>query len=737
MRIAAEAADHVGVLLAPTRAASSSPVSSRERAEQRERALLRGGILGMLERHVQEPALEGVELAVEAARRRRPRAVASARASPANARGVSRKMLRVNWSSSRTRASAPCGVAHHSPNAPASATATASPKRSRISRRTRRPCGTRRRARACGARAEPERESHAASAGRPCAYDSGTSPRAAAVAPRPARPSMRMPHFATATSSCSPAARRCCSPTRPGLITMNGAGRLLARATQGARDARRDDVRARLGARDDADVAVDGAASAAAAGFMAGALDQHRRLRCSARSRCGSTASCCSASRPRSSASTTRSACSTGSPRRRSRRRRDRAKAISLVLAGGIVGGFLGPAIDALGQGSASPTPFARLVPGARRVALVALAVQSRVHVPPPSLEERSGGGRPLREIVRQPVFVVAALSGALGYGLMNLLMTATPLAMDFCGHPYAQAALVIEWHVVGMYAPGFVTGSLIKRFGVLTMIVAGVALMAAGVAVALDGDTVAHFLVALVLRRRRLELHVHRRHDAADRDLHARREGAHAGRQRLRSCSRRWRMSSFVVRRAGVVGRLGDDERGALPILARGRGGRAVALRQRRARAAGAVAMSQPCAASTRLVCAERPCRLQRRGRVARRGVRDRISCNYARRRSAPAAIAGERVAQHRQRRAEHGPTAGTRALPRPRRRGFVQRRMPCDEDAAAARGTSRLFRRSPGPSSARARSRRCACRVCARTSPQAVAAVGAREVAARRRRA
>ena len=64
---------------------------------------------------------------------------------------------------------------------------------------------------------------------------------------------------------------------------------------------------------------------------------------------------------------------------------------------------------------------------------------------------------------MRQPVFIVAALAGALGYGLMNLLMTATPIAMDFCSHPFAPAALVIEWHVVGMYAPGFFTGSLIR----------------------------------------------------------------------------------------------------------------------------------------------------------------------------------------------------------------------------------------------------------------------------------
>jgi MFS family permease len=82
----------------------------------------------------------------------------------------------------------------------------------------------------------------------------------------------------------------------------------------------------------------------------------------------------------------------------------------------------------------------------------------------------------------------------------MNLLMTATPLAMDFCGLAYAQAAMVISWHVVGMYGPGFVTGSLINRFGVTGVILGGVVVMAAGAAVALAGNAYLHFLIALVL---------------------------------------------------------------------------------------------------------------------------------------------------------------------------------------------------------------------------------------------
>ena len=103
-------------------------------------------------------------------------------------------------------------------------------------------------------------------------------------------------------------------------------------------------------------------------------------------------------------------------------------------------------------------------------------------------------------QIVRQPVFIVAALSGGLGYGLMNLLMTATPIAMQICSHPFAATAFVIEWHVVGMFAPGFFTGSLIKRFGVLNVILAGLVLMASAASIALTGVSITHFVVALVL---------------------------------------------------------------------------------------------------------------------------------------------------------------------------------------------------------------------------------------------
>ena len=175
-----------------------------------------------------------------------------------------------------------------------------------------------------------------------------------------------------------------------------------------------------------------------------------------------------------------------------------KAKAISLVLAGGIAGGVIGPESTRFAR-DWFPMPFLGSFLLLAGVAVLAMAVQSMVNVPKPSAAERAGGGRPLAAIVRQPVFIVAALAGGLGYGLMNLLMVATPLAMSFCSHPYSAAAVVIEWHVVAMYAPGFFTGSLIGRFGALKVILAGTALMGGCVWTALSGNSVAHFVAALM----------------------------------------------------------------------------------------------------------------------------------------------------------------------------------------------------------------------------------------------
>jgi MFS family permease len=105
-----------------------------------------------------------------------------------------------------------------------------------------------------------------------------------------------------------------------------------------------------------------------------------------------------------------------------------------------------------------------------------------------------------MREIALQPKFAVAVLSGAVGYGVMNLLMTSTPIAMGACGHPYGDTAFVISSHVIGMFAPSFVTGALIRRFGVLPVMFVGALLEVAAIATAVSGITVPHFWSSLVL---------------------------------------------------------------------------------------------------------------------------------------------------------------------------------------------------------------------------------------------
>ena len=175
-------------------------------------------------------------------------------------------------------------------------------------------------------------------------------------------------------------------------------------------------------------------------------------------------------------------------------------KAISLVLAGGIVGAFVGPNLASATR-TAMPVAFAGSYLALIGVALLALAALSfirfPVHVAP---RPGASSGRPLAEIARQPAFIVAVTAAALGYGVMNLLMAATPLAMQQCQHPFDSAALVLEWHVLGMFVPSFFTGHLIKRFGALRIMAVGALLNFACVAVALSGVDLMQFLVALFL---------------------------------------------------------------------------------------------------------------------------------------------------------------------------------------------------------------------------------------------
>lgn len=177
-----------------------------------------------------------------------------------------------------------------------------------------------------------------------------------------------------------------------------------------------------------------------------------------------------------------------------------REKAVSLVMAGGLIGAVAGPNLAAFTR-DWFPVPFAGAYLALAAVALAAMMLMHFIEFPaPPPQRAGAAAGRPLAEIVRQPVFIVAAAAGALGYGVMNLLMAATPIAMQVCSLPFEDIALVLEWHVIGMFAPGFFTGHLIRRFGSLPIMGVGLALNLGCIVVALSGVALQQFLVAMLL---------------------------------------------------------------------------------------------------------------------------------------------------------------------------------------------------------------------------------------------
>ena len=177
-----------------------------------------------------------------------------------------------------------------------------------------------------------------------------------------------------------------------------------------------------------------------------------------------------------------------------------KSKAISLVLAGGVVSGFLGPESAKVGQHLVTATPFVGAYLILTGVTILAIFVLIFLDIPKMTPQERAGPRRPMMEIMKQPVFLVAATAAMISQGVMNFLMTATPIAMVHAHHQFADTALVIEWHIFGMFAPGFFTGHLINKFGEIKMIIAGLALQFACVAVALAGVEVAHFWLSMLL---------------------------------------------------------------------------------------------------------------------------------------------------------------------------------------------------------------------------------------------
>jgi predicted MFS family arabinose efflux permease len=176
-----------------------------------------------------------------------------------------------------------------------------------------------------------------------------------------------------------------------------------------------------------------------------------------------------------------------------------RASAVSLVLAGGLVGGIIGPTTSRWTIELLAPK-FLGAYLALIAFALVTMYLLRFIRMPTPSATEHTATARPLREIVAQPKFIVAVMAGAIGYGVMNFLMTSTPIAMQVCGHPYGDATFVISSHIIGMFAPSFVTGPLIRRVGPLPVMFTGALLNFAAIGIALSGIAVAQFWWSLVI---------------------------------------------------------------------------------------------------------------------------------------------------------------------------------------------------------------------------------------------
>ncbi|MBX6320594.1 MAG: MFS transporter [Rhodospirillaceae bacterium] len=179
---------------------------------------------------------------------------------------------------------------------------------------------------------------------------------------------------------------------------------------------------------------------------------------------------------------------------------RQRSRAMSLVLAGGVVAAIGGPELAKWSAGLMAPLTFAGCFVAIAVLNLAALALVQALRLPALARAERRQSGRPLSRIVRQPAFVVAVGGAMVAYAVMTLVMTATPLAMLACGFDFAATAFVIQWHALGMFAPSFVTGHLINRIGVRGVMATGAALLLGCIAVDLSGVALSRFWAGLVL---------------------------------------------------------------------------------------------------------------------------------------------------------------------------------------------------------------------------------------------
>lgn len=176
------------------------------------------------------------------------------------------------------------------------------------------------------------------------------------------------------------------------------------------------------------------------------------------------------------------------------------SKAVSWVLAGGLLAAFLGPNLANWTHKIDGQPPFFYTMLFTIPIALLMVMMFRRMDLPRPDSQHQGGHQRPLREILSQPVFVVAVSTAMISYGVMTLLMTATPLAMKGHGFHFGQTAFIIQWHLVGMFAPSFFTGSLIDRLGVLQVMLLGVLAYLIVVVLNLSMQSMTGYWLALVL---------------------------------------------------------------------------------------------------------------------------------------------------------------------------------------------------------------------------------------------
>jgi MFS family permease len=177
-----------------------------------------------------------------------------------------------------------------------------------------------------------------------------------------------------------------------------------------------------------------------------------------------------------------------------------RAKAVAWVLAGGVFAAVIGPQIVIQTKGIWPAYLFAATYLAQSACAVLAAAVLTLLRIPRPHVSHRLTDGRPLAEIVAQPKFTIAVVCGLASYSMMNMVMTSAPLAMVMCNHTVGEAALGLQWHVIGMYAPSFVTGSLITRFGIRAMMATGLTLIVAAASIGVLGSAIWNFWIGLAL---------------------------------------------------------------------------------------------------------------------------------------------------------------------------------------------------------------------------------------------